>query len=501
MCSMGSRGGRGRGRRSAAWLLLASGVLLAGCVRNPPRLEGAPGVSARPDVPWQAPAGFEQASARPVPSGLPEDFLARSGELTLADLADVALRNSPVTAEAWARARAAAGSLGSERGAYFPEVEAGASVTRIQGAIANGRIAFFQRSYAPSLELTWMLFDSGGREAAVEGARQALAASDFEHNAAIQEVILGVARAYWQYVTSKALLESERVSLEEFSTALEAARERHRAGLATIAEVLQAQTALAQAQLEADRLEGEVYTTRGALATAMGLPASTPYDVALPSAELPAAEATEAAERLLEAAMASRPDLAALRAQAEKARAHVREVRAEGLPSLRAVGSLGRTYYDNRHLFGNTYNVGLQLRIPVFSGFSRTYELQRARAEAQAAEEVVKGLEQRVAYEVWAGYYALRTAQRRLATVETLLQSAAESHAAALGRYKAGVGGILELLSAQAALEDARAQGVQARGDWYAALVQLARDTGTLGLESPALRTPVTLQISQEESP
>lgn len=446
-------------------------------------------------------AGLGRASAGQAPSGLPEDLLARSKELTLADLADVALRNSPVTAEAWARARAAAGALGSERGAYFPELDAGASLTRTQGAIANGRIAFFQRSYAPSLEMTWLLFDSGGREAAVEGARQALVAADFEHNAAIQEVILGVARAYWQYVTSKALLESERVSLEEFSTALEAARERHRAGLATIAEALQAQTALAQAQLAADRLEGEVYTTRGALATAMGLPASTPYDVAPPAWDLPAAEATEAAERLLKAAMASRPDLAALRAQAAKARAHVREVRAEGLPSLRAVGSLGRTYYDDRHLFGNTYNLGLQLRIPVFTGFSQTYELQRAKAEAEAADQVLKGLEQRVAYEVWAGYYALRTAQRRLATVETLLKSATESHAAALGRYKAGVGGILELLSAQAALEDARAQGVQARGDWYASLVQLARDTGTLGLENPALRAPVTLQISQEETP
>jgi hypothetical protein len=50
----------------------------------------------------------------------------------------------------------------------------------------------------------------------------------------------------------------------------------------------------------------------------------------------------------------------------------------------------------------------------------------------------------------------------------------------ALGRYKAGVGTILDLLSAQSALQSARAQRVQAYSDWFVSLTQLAHDTGTL---------------------
>ena len=56
----------------------------------------------------------------------------------------------------------------------------------------------------------------------------------------------------------------------------------------------------------------------------------------------------------------------------------------------------------------------------------------------------------------------------------------------ALARYQAGVGTILDLLAAQAALEGARAQMIQARSDWYVSLAQLAHDTGTLSPSTAA---------------
>ena len=53
----------------------------------------------------------------------------------------------------------------------------------------------------------------------------------------------------------------------------------------------------------------------------------------------------------------------------------------------------------------------------------------------------------------------------------------------ALGRYKAGAGSVLDVLTAEAALAGARAQEIQARFTWYTALAQLAHDTGILGLD------------------
>ena len=71
-------------------------------------------------------------------------------------------------------------------------------------------------------------------------------------------------------------------------------------------------------------------------------------------------------------------------------------------------------------------------------------------------------------------------------TAQDLLASAEASYDVALGRYKEGVGSILDLLAAQSVLEDGRVQLVRARSDWFLALVQFTHDTGTLA--PPAVR-------------
>jgi outer membrane protein TolC len=52
----------------------------------------------------------------------------------------------------------------------------------------------------------------------------------------------------------------------------------------------------------------------------------------------------------------------------------------------------------------------------------------------------------------------------------------------AAGRYRAGVGTIVDVLLARSALATARAEAIQARWEWRTALVQLAHDTGSLDL-------------------
>ena len=48
-------------------------------------------------------------------------------------------------------------------------------------------------------------------------------------------------------------------------------------------------------------------------------------------------------------------------------------------------------------------------------------------------------------------------------------------------RYREGVGTIIDVLTAQSALENARAQEVQSRADYLLALAELAHATGKLG--------------------
>ena len=417
-----------------------------------------------PSTPW-TPTVTQKVEA-PAHAAAPEI----SGPITLDRVIDIALENNPQTREAWLRARSAEAALGSERSAYLPDVDLNTTLAHTN--TSHG-------SFGPSLALTYLLFDFGGREARVEQARQTLIAADFLHNQIIQDVVLRVQQAYYQYLAAKALLDAQQATLQQRRTTLDAAEARHNAGVATIADVLQARTAVSQAQLTYDTIEGNLRAIEGALATAMGISPTTKVDTGVLPSDVPADELSGAIDELIAQAQTMRPELAAARAVAERAEARIREVRSEGLPSITASASTGVTWFsDGDHTTPHAASIGL--RFPLFTGYRNTYDVRRAQIEAELAREEVRDLSQQVSLDVWTSYYALRTARQRLATSRDLLASAEQSADVARARYREGVGTIVDVLTAEAALQDARAQEVQARSDWFLAVAQLAHDTGRL---------------------
>ncbi len=464
-----------------ALAVTATVLLLAGCVPTMSEIRTGPGTSPSPGEVWTPPPGTRMPPVAAAPEAkIPPELLEEAKSWSLGHLLDLALRNSPLTRAAWASARSAAAALGSERGSYYRSVELDASASRARGSAAGGKITFQQTSYGPTLSIDYLVFDLGGRSAAVEEARQALIAADWYHNAAIQDVVLGVEQTYYQYVEAKALLDARQADLKEARTNLDAAEQRHDAGVATIADILQARTALSQAELAMETVEGQIQTMKGALATAVGIPANTPFDVEAPVNDLPLEQVSNDVDAIIREAQASRPDLAAARSLAAKAASHVDKVRSEGRPSLGFSGQLGRVWYGSGDVSQDTYAASLLLRIPIFTGFSHRYDVLGARADAERAQAQLESLQQQAVYQVWSSYYGFETAVQRVKTTAVLVESAAQSNEVALGRYKAGVGSIIDLLVAQAGLSSARAQQIAAKADWFLSLAQLARDTGTL---------------------
>jgi outer membrane protein TolC len=278
------------------------------------------------------------------------------------------------------------------------------------------------------------------------------------------------------------MFEADKASLADAEANLKAAEERHRVGLATNADVLQAKTAYSGIKLTVQSVEGQVRTTRGALAVSMGYPANLPYDVNMIVPEIPTGGLTETVDQLIDRALAGRPDLQAARAFALESAANVNLNRSKMLPSVSASGYFGRTWFKDIPGFNNTYSGALLLQIPIFNGFSRQYDFLKAKASAEAAQERTRGFEQTVIFQVYSAHSDFLTACERVKTTDDLLASASQSDEVALGRYKEGVGSILDLLTAQQALAMARAEQINARLGWFTALAQLAHDVGILGL-------------------
>jgi outer membrane protein TolC len=421
----------------------------------------------------------------------------RGDSLTLADVVSLALENNPDTRAAHAQARAAGYAHASARGARLPTVAADVPVARNRSLGGEERTTL-----TPGVSLSYLLLDFGGRGGAIAQARETAAAAAADRDASVQATVLRAQSAYFAYNAARDLREAGRATVRSAAEARDAAVGRYGVGLATVADTLQAATALAQARLAQLEADGEVEAARGGLAAAMGTTADAPFEVSSAAGTDAVGTVAERVDALMERAVRDRPELAAARADSAGAEAAVRRARGAGLPALTVGGAAGRTLSPTDAANGNTYGIAVGVDVPLFSGFSRRNDVRAARARAEVAAALLLRTRVEVANDVYASYSALRVAAGRVDASAQLLASALVSEEVARGRYAEGVGSLLDLLTAQSALANARARAAEARWRWQDALARLAFDVGTLDASgAPGLPlTPAATAVPTEVS-
>ena len=330
--------------------------------------------------------------------------MARRDSLTLADLVDLSLRNSPDTRLAWENARASAAAYGSARGPAIHRSTArwGSPGCKTRPRRAASRCSRCCTSRA-SASTGWSSISAVGPAPSARHERRLLAA-DWTHNAVISDVVLRTARAYYDYIGFRALLAAQVTTLEEQKVNLAAAEDRRRVGVATIADVLQARTAVSQALLTVQTTEGVVRTARGALATAADFPATTDLDAeALIGRHGDIAEVADSVDTLVKHALDNRPDLAAAQATYAAAQQRTRVVKSARLPSISVAGAAGcNIILSTGGGGGNFYSLGFSLAVPLFNGFSWEYNTREAEALAEVESARTASLAQQVTYQVFA---------------------------------------------------------------------------------------------------
>ena len=388
------------------------------------------------------------------------------------EVVDLALCQNPKTHESWANARAQAAQVGVAQSAYLPDLDGKAGRSKIHTDSERTNTS------SASLTLSWLLYDSGARSANLENARQLLSAAASTLDATVQNVFFSALQAYYNTQAARAAViaaqESEKASRES----LTAAEVRYRVGTGTPADRLQAQTAWSQATLNRIKAEGIVKIAYGTLANVMGLDANQPLLLANIPESTPGASFERDVEALIADARQKRPDLKAAEAQVKAAQSSIDYARASGLPTLSL--SAGPSWADTGNQTTHGDAIGLTLTLPLFSGFETTYKVRAAQAKADVASAQRDAINQQIALDVWSAYQSLTTATQTFRTSTDLLASAEQSERVALGRYKAGVGNILDVLNAQSALATARLQRIQALLDWHVSRAALAKALGAL---------------------
>ena len=462
--------------RIITFCFLAGAVFLSGCAILNPKGEvfKTPISPSQPFV-GQSPAAENNAWAI---SPTADELSGRT--LTLAECIRIGLERNPQTAGSWEAVRSAAARVGEERSAYFPEVNLSTSATRGKQVSSQTLQSQQQPSadnfFSTGLALNYLLFDGGTRSAKVSGARADLEALGYQHNATLYNVVLKIEQSYYTLLASRWSQQVAEETVRNAQYHVRLSQARFDAGLAPRSDVLKVATEKADADLVLVSAKNGVQIAEGALASAMGLKVSVPIDIADVPESAQAGE-TEAIEQLLAEATKNRPELLSAVAKVRSKQAGIQEARAQYWPEISANAGYGwgdDSFFPSQ----DEWSIGLSLSFPLFTGFKRGYQVERAKTDAEQVKADYVSQLRDVEFEVWTAYSKLKEAEETIQAAHVFVVSSEESTRLAEGEYKAGTGSIIGLIDAQMALTSARNRLLQARFAWYTARAQFEKSVG-----------------------
>ncbi|SNT43893.1 Outer membrane protein TolC [Granulicella rosea] len=413
---------------------------------------------------------------------------------TVSELIDLAERSNPKTRIAWERARQKANELGVEKSAYFPVIVFQA-IGGDQKTLSPFPVALEARGYnsvtvpviQPQLSLQYLLFDSGRRGARVDAAQAEKIAAGANFVQANQDVAFRVATAYYKLLTAQEKLQATRETLKTAQTTEDAAEAQLANGRSTLPDVYNAKSEAAQAAFDMESADGDEKISRVALAEEVGAEPTPDVNIdAMANAPLPET-LTASIDELIDRAVANRPDLAAQAQEIRAADDRIRVARASYLPRVVITGSGAQTSIwpsPDAGLLGSpsepTWNAYIGLEWKVFDGGERRNELAAARSRKREAQDEMTEKHDAATRQVWSAYIAFRTGLKKQQAAISLLSAANESYNASLEAYKYGVKNLIDVVTAERQLAQARLSGVSARSQLFLEAVELEFVTGNL---------------------
>lgn len=210
-------------------------------------------------------------------------------------------------------------------------------------------------------------------------------------------------------------------------------------------DVLTAQAAIARAKTDLLETNDEQAIARVALNNTMAIDRNAPdYELADVLTYQPVSGNLEA---FFTSAIAMRPDLHALEAEARAAGAQIKQARSDYFPSVGATA--GYSTMGTGSPAANNFNAGLIVTWPIFNGFQTTHQVEEAKANQNAIRYAMEDLEQRVWLDVKTSYLQLQTAVEQIHQAEATLAASSGQLELADKRYNAGLGNIIELTDAE----------------------------------------------------
>ena len=427
---------------------------------------------------------------------------------SLGELIDIAESNNPLTRIAWESAKQAAEHLGMARSEYYPQLAALALAGDERAiepwpkplGVPNGYFLLDASTLESGVELKYNVYDFGRRAGRVEASKAARLSAAAVFQRTNQDVAFRVVTSYFNLITAQERLDASRQIVKTARTTQDAAEAQLANGRATLPDVLNARAAAAQARYDLEASVGAVDTARVVLRETIGVEPSDAVVVQQPTSLPLPAQVAESTASLVDKATQQRPDLRAISEALRAANAQLKTAKAEYLPTIQFGAFAGQQALwpstnvpgPNQLGYANepVWSVGVSAHWTIFDGGLRRHEVLMADSKRREVENARREKQDAIGREVWSAYVQFRTAVRQHEASETLLTSASTSYDASLDAYKYGVKNLVDLVTAENQLAQARLADVQSRSAVRINAANLDYATGNLLRQQPPVAQP-----------
>ena len=318
----------------------------------------------------------------------------------------------------------------------------------------------------PIIVAQYSLLDGPAAERVAQANANLAAAVAGEHEAR-GVVIAQVSRRYYDAVAAQ---QSENVAryAQDVARQHEAdAQKRYFIGLVPRAEVLQAQTDLAERQVDEIDARNAVEIAVSSLDAAMNVPLSSTYTLEQ-AFETP--DPPMGLTALIASADATRGEIAAAQQAIDAARYSLRAAHASSLPIVQVSVSEGNVQPAVMSGFHAQFTAALSAVWHILDGGQTAAEADSAQASLEQAQLTLDTLKTSTELAVRQAYVNVLAARQRALATQRAVALADENRRLAEVRYRGGVGTSLEL-------RDADLRDFNARRQVVAAQASLARST------------------------
>ena len=289
----------------------------------------------------------------------------------------------------------------------------------------------------------------------------------------VQNVLFNVSRAFYEVLKANELMRNAEETKALAEESLTVAQSRFSAGAVTEDVVIQAELDVTTAQTNVIQRRNQQTLAQDALKNLLGT--EDDYGLIKP-ADLPKPEETYQA--LLEMALSNRHDFRIALFNKEVARSNIDLEKARFYPSLEG----GWTYYGINHptdwQHENSWTASVTVRLPIFEGGLRFWDLKESRMSLSQATLSVEALQKDIPFDVEDALLTLGTDESLLENAKKRVQLAEKNYEIVFAKFQHGATTSLDLTAARAMLDMAKVEQITTFYDYQVNLLGLQRAIG-----------------------